>query len=164
MFGRGVSDEFLNDASHGGTAGDASRSWLLLLLVLGGIGAFLAWAATFEIEEVTRGAGRVVPTRQTQIVQILEPGIVRSIEVRAGDTVEAVSPSASADAADDAAQDKPVAADGAAPGNALLQRAHLAFFAGGHGRRPQHGINIPPLEFRQSEVNTPAYGMFRVTA
>jgi adhesin transport system membrane fusion protein len=63
--------------------------WWLILLILGGIGAFLAWATLSEIEEVTRATGRVVPSRQVQVVQSLEGGIVRRIDVRQGDVVEA---------------------------------------------------------------------------
>ena len=89
MFGRKGSDDFVNDPSSGGDAGGDGRSWLFLLVILAGIAAFIVWARYFEIEEVTRGTGRVVSTLQVQVVQILEPGIVRSIDVREGDTVAA---------------------------------------------------------------------------
>lgn len=50
---------------------------------------FLAWAAWASLEEVTRGSGRVVPSRQVQVVQHLEGGIVADILTREGATVEA---------------------------------------------------------------------------
>jgi adhesin transport system membrane fusion protein len=53
------------------------------------IGAFLAWAATAELEEVTTGMGQVMPTSQMQLVQPFEAGIVRDIAVAEGDVVEA---------------------------------------------------------------------------
>ena len=78
-------DEFAN--RPGGR--DASRGlWALLLIVLGIIGGFVAWAAIYEIEEVTRASGRVVPSSQVQTVQAPEGGIVSDIAVAEGDVVE----------------------------------------------------------------------------
>jgi membrane fusion protein, adhesin transport system len=88
MFGA-TNDDFLNDLRRSGRVRTGGGGWWLILLILGGIGAFLAWAALFEIEEVTRASGRVVPSQQVQVVQSLEGGIVRRIEVRQGDVVEA---------------------------------------------------------------------------
>jgi adhesin transport system membrane fusion protein len=50
--------------------------------------AFVAWAALFDIEEVTRGDGKVVASSQTQVVANLEGGIVNAVLVREGDRVE----------------------------------------------------------------------------
>ncbi len=88
MFGA-TGDDFLNDLRRSGRVRTGSGGWGLILLILGGIGAFLVWAAFFEIEEVTRATGRVVPSQQVQVVQSLEGGIVRRIDVRQGDVVEA---------------------------------------------------------------------------
>ncbi|WP_420332728.1 HlyD family type I secretion periplasmic adaptor subunit [Roseibium sp.] len=52
----------------------------------------LAWAYFATLEEVTRGDGRVVPSRQIQVVQAPEPGIVEKIFVREGDVVEQGQP------------------------------------------------------------------------
>ena len=51
-------------------------------------GCFLLWAATSEIDEVTRGNGKVIPSQQTQVVQNLEGGILAKILVAVGDVVE----------------------------------------------------------------------------
>jgi len=88
MFGPRTEEDFVNDATADRPRGRARGPWLLLLLIAGGMSAFLAWAALYEIEEVTSGTGRVVPTRQLQVVQSLEGGIVSAIEVREGDLVE----------------------------------------------------------------------------
>lgn len=88
MFGP-TDDGFLNDLRRSGRVRTGGGGWGLILLILAGIGAFLAWAALFEIEEVTRATGRVVPSEQVQVVQSLEGGIVRRIDVREGDVVEA---------------------------------------------------------------------------
>jgi len=55
----------------------------LVLLFVG-----LAWAYFATLEEVTRGDGRVIPSRQIQVVQAPDTGIVEKIFVREGDIVE----------------------------------------------------------------------------
>ena len=50
-------------------------------------GLILAWAAFFQIDKVTRGSGRVLPSVQNQIVQHLEGGIVKQLLVREGQHV-----------------------------------------------------------------------------
>lgn len=49
--------------------------------------AFIIWAWLAELEEVTRGEGKVIPSSRTQIVQSLEGGIVKAINAREGDSV-----------------------------------------------------------------------------
>lgn len=48
----------------------------------------LVWASFAELEEVTRGQGRVVPSRQIQVVQAPEKGIVKSILTEEGQIVD----------------------------------------------------------------------------
>jgi adhesin transport system membrane fusion protein len=58
-------------------------------MVLGtAVVAMTAWAATFEVDKVTRGSGRVLPMVQNQMVQNLEGGIVSEILVREGQRVK----------------------------------------------------------------------------
>ena len=52
-----------------------------LLVLLG------SWSAFTELEEVTRGQGRVIPVSRTQIIQTSEPGVVQDILVRLGQKV-----------------------------------------------------------------------------
>ncbi len=59
------------------------RSALLVLLLL------IVWASFATVEEVTRGEGRVVPSRQLQVLQSLDGGVVTDILVREGEVVEA---------------------------------------------------------------------------
>jgi len=49
--------------------------------------ALLLWSAFAEIDEVTRGEGKVIPSRQVQIVQSQDGGLVREILVAEGDVV-----------------------------------------------------------------------------
>jgi membrane fusion protein, adhesin transport system len=48
----------------------------------------LIWAALAHVEEVTRGDGKVIPSRQLQLVQSLDGGVVTAILVREGEVVE----------------------------------------------------------------------------
>jgi len=58
--------------------------WIILIVFF----CALAWAYVAEVEEVTRASGKVVPSRQLQIIQNLEGGIVSEIMVSIGDVVE----------------------------------------------------------------------------
>jgi membrane fusion protein, adhesin transport system len=49
----------------------------------------IVWAAFARVDEVTRGEGRVVPSRQLQVLQSLDGGVVAEILVREGQQVEA---------------------------------------------------------------------------
>ena len=57
--------------------------WLILLLII-----FVAWAAVSRVDEVTRGSGKVTPSRQVQIIQAVDGGIVSEILVQEGQSVE----------------------------------------------------------------------------
>ncbi|MGQ3091465.1 MAG: HlyD family type I secretion periplasmic adaptor subunit, partial [Methylophilus sp.] len=59
---------------------------LVILIVL------LIWANLAEVDEVTRGEGRVIPSGQIQLVQSLDGGIVTDIMVKLGDTVKRGQP------------------------------------------------------------------------
>lgn len=49
--------------------------------------AALLWAYNAEIDEVTVGEGKVIPSSQVQVIQNLEGGIVADIPVKVGDLV-----------------------------------------------------------------------------
>jgi membrane fusion protein, adhesin transport system len=61
---------------------------MLLVATLAMIVVGLIWAHFAILEEVTRGNGRVVPSRSTQFVQSLEGGIVNEILIREGEIVQ----------------------------------------------------------------------------
>ncbi|MDF1657312.1 MAG: HlyD family type I secretion periplasmic adaptor subunit [Verrucomicrobiales bacterium] len=61
---------------------------LLLLAVIGVIVGFVFWAAKAEIDEVTKGAGKVIPSSSVQTIQNLEGGIVAEILVNEGTHVK----------------------------------------------------------------------------
>ena len=49
----------------------------------------LIWSAFAEIDEVTRGEGKVIPSRQVQIIQSQDGGVVSEILVAEGEVVQA---------------------------------------------------------------------------
>mgnify|MGYP000063559913 FL=1 len=49
---------------------------------------FVLWASWAQLEEVTTGSGKVIPTSREQVIQSLESGILAEIMVSEGDTVE----------------------------------------------------------------------------
>jgi membrane fusion protein, adhesin transport system len=53
------------------------------------LAALLLWAALAQVDEVTRGDARVIPSRQLQVVQSFDGGVVAEILVREGQVVEA---------------------------------------------------------------------------
>ncbi|WP_322978512.1 HlyD family type I secretion periplasmic adaptor subunit [Pseudomonas sp. C11] len=72
---------------------DAPRVVRLTIWVLLGFVAFLGiWANYAEIDEVTRGEGKAIPSSKLQKVQNLEGGIVSELFVREGQVVEIGAP------------------------------------------------------------------------
>lgn len=65
------------------------RNSALLLLILVFLILAVVWAANAELDDVTRGDGKIVPSQQVQIVQAVEAGILKSVFVEDGDVVEA---------------------------------------------------------------------------
>nr|WP_237288474.1 HlyD family efflux transporter periplasmic adaptor subunit [Variovorax sp. PAMC 28711] len=66
----------------------ASRSgrvvvWMALFVAL-----FFAWAWFFDIDEVSSGTGKVIPSSREQRIQSLEGGILTELRVREGEIVE----------------------------------------------------------------------------
>ncbi|WBM42522.1 HlyD family type I secretion periplasmic adaptor subunit [Comamonas aquatica] len=72
-------------ASQQQAKGSRILLWSSLLCVL----VLLIWASLGYIDEVVRGQGKVVPSRQVQVVQSLDGGVVEEILVRPGQRVDA---------------------------------------------------------------------------
>lgn len=49
--------------------------------------AFLSWAAYFEIDQVVRAQGTVIPSARTQVIQAVDGGVVSELLVHEGDRV-----------------------------------------------------------------------------
>ena len=65
---------------------------MLLAAALALLVAFVTWAHFAVLDEVKRGNGKVIPSRQIQVVQSLEGGIVQAILVQEGAIVKAAQP------------------------------------------------------------------------
>ncbi|MDX1452821.1 MAG: HlyD family type I secretion periplasmic adaptor subunit [Oleiphilaceae bacterium] len=74
--------------SDDGLGGSRLFVWLLSALVV----LALAWASFATVDELARGEGRVIPSRQLQVVQNLEGGIVAEILVAEGSLVDVGQP------------------------------------------------------------------------
>ena len=88
----------IEEPEHLDWAGDADwarlqqeplRARSLLRLAALVLVVLVAWAAFAEIDEVTRGEARVVPTSQVQIIQSVDGGVVEALLVKEGQVVEA---------------------------------------------------------------------------
>ncbi|WP_298309157.1 HlyD family type I secretion periplasmic adaptor subunit [uncultured Erythrobacter sp.] len=53
-----------------------------------GIAILLIWASFAQVDSVTRGTGRVIPSSKAQLVQPSEPAVIEEILVRGGQSVE----------------------------------------------------------------------------
>ncbi len=65
------------------------RAQLIVRAALVVVVSMLVWAALARVDEVTRGEGRVIPSRQLQVVQSLDGGVVSEILVQEGQVVKA---------------------------------------------------------------------------
>lgn len=64
------------------------RARRLLRLVAVLVVVLVVWAAYAEIDTVTKGEARVIPTRQVQIIQSVDGGVVEEIAIKEGDVVQ----------------------------------------------------------------------------
>lgn len=66
----------------------ATRSTRIIWLFIGFLLIFFVWAWLFEIDEVSSGAGKVIPSSREQVIQSLEGGILSELNVREGQLIE----------------------------------------------------------------------------
>ncbi len=64
----------------------------LMYCILAILLAAIIWAYFAKVDEVTRGEGRVVPSRQVQVIQSLDGGIVSEILIKEGELVKVGTP------------------------------------------------------------------------
>lgn len=58
--------------------------WSTLFTLL----AALVWAGLFELDEITRAQGKVIPSSREQVIQSLDSGVLSELMVREGSLVE----------------------------------------------------------------------------
>jgi membrane fusion protein, adhesin transport system len=80
--------DFLADAELAMEQQEPLRARLLLRVMAGVLVVGVAWAALTEVDEVTKGEGKVIPSKQLQVIQSLDGGVVSEIHVKEGQVVD----------------------------------------------------------------------------
>ena len=81
--------DWAGDADWARLQQEPLRARGLLRIAAGALVLLLIWATFAQLDEVTRGDARVVPTSQVQIVQSVDGGVVEALLVKEGQIVEA---------------------------------------------------------------------------
>ncbi len=79
--------DFIDDADRTILEQEPIRARILLRMLLASFIIFIFWAGLVDIDEITRGEGKVIPSQQLQVLQSLDGGIVSQILVKEGDPV-----------------------------------------------------------------------------
>ncbi|WP_457746561.1 HlyD family type I secretion periplasmic adaptor subunit [Sulfurimonas sp.] len=80
--------EFMNSLSSAVLEQSPTKMSRIIKLWLITIIAFIIWASFAQIDEITRGNGKVIPYGQNQVIQNLEGGIIEAILVHEGEHVK----------------------------------------------------------------------------
>jgi adhesin transport system membrane fusion protein len=87
-----ANEQFLNDVRAALNEKAGARTWPIALGGVLVIAAGVYWASVSVLDEVTTGEGRVIPSSQTQVVQVLEGALISQLHVKTGDRVVAGQP------------------------------------------------------------------------
>ncbi len=80
--------DYLADAEWAISEQKLRGSRIAVLLSCAAVFVLIVWAALAQLDEVTRGEGKVIPSRQVQVMQSLDGGIVSEILVKEGQQVK----------------------------------------------------------------------------
>lgn len=80
--------DFATDADLAILRQEPLRARVLLRSIAIVFAVFVLWAAVAQLDEVTRGDGKVIPSRQLQVLQSIDGGLVSEILVKEGDVVQ----------------------------------------------------------------------------
>lgn len=80
--------QYMSSLSEAVLQKSPKKSRYILWLVAIALGWFVIWADNAQLDELTRGEGKIIPSHQLQIIQNLEGGILSEILVEEGDIVE----------------------------------------------------------------------------
>ena len=72
---------FAADSDYAILQQEPLRARVLLKSIAVAFAVFVMWAAVTRVDEVTRGEGKVIPSRQLQVLQSLDGGVVDEILV-----------------------------------------------------------------------------------
>ncbi len=80
--------EFMSSLSEAILQKAPTASRRIIWLIVVAITWLIVWASLADIDEITKGEGKIIPSQQLQIIQNLEGGIVSEILVKEGDFVK----------------------------------------------------------------------------
>lgn len=80
--------EFMNSLNAAVLQKSPIKMSLILYVITALIIVLFTWAYFTELDELTRGIGKVIPSRQVQVIQNLEGGIVKELRVKEGQFVK----------------------------------------------------------------------------
>jgi adhesin transport system membrane fusion protein len=75
---------YLDGHDERSITGSVRVIWVCALM----LACFVAWAAWFQVVEVSTGTGKVVPSSREQLIQSMEGGIIKELNVSEGTLVE----------------------------------------------------------------------------
>ena len=81
--------DFVQDADYFMIHQEPLRARVLIKTILISLALFIMWTAVAQVDEITKGEGKVIPSSQIQILQSLDGGIVAEINVKEGQVVDA---------------------------------------------------------------------------
>lgn len=83
---------FLTDVNAANLYGSSLPSHIILWLTFSFVVIAIIWASFATLDEVTQGAGKIIPSSHIQVVQNLEGGILSEILISEGELVEKGQP------------------------------------------------------------------------
>ena len=81
-------EDFLDSADSKRLTQPGLKGHILLWSIIALLFIFVLWAAFAEIDEVTSGTGKIIPSSRIQVIQHHEGGIVKKVLVREGESVK----------------------------------------------------------------------------
>lgn len=82
-----IHEDFATDVRAAILEKAGARTWPLSIGAVVLLGVSIWWASVSVLDEVTSGDGRVIPSSQTQVVQVLEGALISEVSVKVGDRV-----------------------------------------------------------------------------
>lgn len=79
---------YLSDVNSANLYGASIQSHIILWVAVSFFIIAIVWANFAELDEITRGSGKIIPSSHVQILQNLEGGILSAILVEEGELVE----------------------------------------------------------------------------
>jgi len=80
--------DFLSDVNSANLYGASIQSHIILWVAVSFFIIAITWANFAELDEITRGSGKIIPSSHIQVLQNLEGGILSAILVKEGELVE----------------------------------------------------------------------------